>query len=310
MFNRRITRPYSKLNRLCSEAAKRGGRLTTYKAVAEALDLSPGRITQIFGYPNEADGIAVKAETIGRICAAFTRDSVVCAIEWFYLDYDDFADLVAAAPEARPALSGSDGPPLPPAKWELREATVLPDLVELRLHQPRPGNEIPDSHYIDATLLFGTAFCDHDLEDGGELRTISIALTQARLAIGSDSHRPLPGSMLGEENGSENFRRVAGGIDIVGPAPEGTLDGDPIGGRSLATIAATHAGNEPFAVTVAAPRRSFVVRDAEVPEAPVETKSVILNEFIYKLCRKDESGRAVLARATMKRRAEYPDPTT
>ena len=116
--------------------------------------------------------------------------------------------------------------------------------------------------------------------------------------------------MLGEETESENFRRVAGGIDIVGPAPNGTLEGDPIGGRPLATIAATHAGDEPFAVTVAAPRRSFFVRDAEVPEAPADNKSLILNEFIYKKCRKDESGRAVLATATMKRRAEDPDPTT
>ena len=152
------------------------------------------------------------------------------------------------------------------------------------------------------TLLFGTALCEHDTQDG-ELCTITIALTKARLAIGSDSYRPLPGSMLGEQAESENYRRVAGGIDIVGPAPDGTLDGDPIGGRPLATIAATHAGDEPFAVKVSAPRRSFVVLDAETAEPPSDNKSVILNEFIYKRCNKDEAGRAVLATATMKRRA-------
>jgi hypothetical protein len=309
--NRRITRPYSKLNRLCSEAAKCGGRLTTYKAVAEALDLSRGRVTQIFGYPKEKEGAIVKSETVGRLAAAFARDGVVCEIEWLYLDYDEFASRLAAASKARLAPSRSAYPVPPPGQWERREATVLPDLVELRLHPPRPGNEVPDSYYVDATLLFGTALCEHSPDDGGDPRTIAIALKEARLAVGSDGYRPLPGSMRGEQPGSENFRRVAGGIDIVGPAPAGTLDGDPIGSGPLAAIAATHTGDEPFTVAVAALRRSFVVRDAEKPEVPIDNKSVILNEFIYKKCRcKDESGRAVLARATMKRRAEESDPTT
>ncbi len=40
-----VTRPYSKLTRLCELAAARGGTLTTFAAVAKAIELTPGRVT-------------------------------------------------------------------------------------------------------------------------------------------------------------------------------------------------------------------------------------------------------------------------
>jgi hypothetical protein len=135
----KITRPYSKLNRLCQEAAARGGTLTTFAAVAKQVDLSAGRITQLFGYGREADGIAVKAKTVGLIVSAFRKDSIACEIDWLYLDFDDFVTRIAAAPSSQPDASVSS------SDWELREDTVLADLVELRLHPPRSGNEVKDS---------------------------------------------------------------------------------------------------------------------------------------------------------------------
>jgi hypothetical protein len=159
-------------------------------------------------------------------------------------------------------------------------------------------------------LLFGTAVCDYEPEDGQEPRSISIALRDAKLAVGSDSFRPLQGSMIGERLESKNFRRVAGGIEITGPAPSGTLDGDPIGDHHLAVLVATNADDGPFAVTVAAGRRSFVVADVSedrTAEAPADNKTVILNQFIYRRCAKDDAGRAVLAEATMTRRAGSED---
>jgi hypothetical protein len=300
----KITRPYSKLNRLCQEAAARGGSLTTFAAVAKQVDLSAGRITQLFGYGQEADGITVNAKTVGLVVSAFRKDGIACEIDWLYLDFDDFAARIAAAPSSQPDdfFSSSD--------WELREDTVLADLVELRLHPPRSGNEVKNSYYVDATLLFGTAVCDYEPEDGQEPRSISIALRDAKLAIGSDSFRPLQGSMIGERLESKNFRRVAGGIEITGPAPAGTLDGDPIGGHHLAVLVATNADDGPFAVTVAAGRRSFVVVDVSedrAAAAPADNKTVILNQFIYRRCTKDDAGRAVLAEATMTRRAGNED---
>jgi hypothetical protein len=311
---RTISRPHSKLTRLCEVAAANGGPLTTFAAVAKALELSPSRVTQMFGHGEEVDGKNIKPETAGRLVAIFITAGVRCEVDWLYLDFDAFATRLANANPAAPAQHDkaiSDGPA---AGWTFTEDTVLPGLVELCLHPPRPGNEVPDSFYVDATLLFGTAFPDYEPDDGQDPRTIAIALHKAWLAIGSDSYRPLKGSVIGECVEAEHLRRVAGYVEITGPAPSGTLDGNPIGDQHLAVIAGTNTGNDPFAVTVAANWGSFVVIDAEAPpehrgsNAPSGNKAAILNALIYKDVRKDELGRPVLARATMQRRSETMDP--
>src|SRR5205085_8370857 len=202
MSVRLITRPYSKLTRLCAEAAKGGGALTTFAMVAKALNVTPGRVTQIFGYAKEADGITPKPETVGLLVAVFRRDGVGCEIEWLYLDYDDFAARLTKGQQAKRSEPEPD--------WELSADTVLPDLVELRLHPPRPANEIKDSYYVDTTLLFGTAICDLEPKGTEEPRSVSIALRAARLTIGSDGYQPLPGTMLGElGREARNYARVA-----------------------------------------------------------------------------------------------------
>ncbi len=79
---------------------------------------------------------------------------------------------------------------------------------------------------------------------------------------------------------------------------------------TVAVIAGTNTGDDPFAVTVATNWGSFVVTDADAPpewpgsNRPSANKAAILNALIYKDARKDELGRPVLARATMRRRAE------
>jgi hypothetical protein len=302
--SRKITRPHSKLNRLCAEAKVRGGTLTTFAKVATALDVTPGRVTQMFGYSRETEGTVVNAETVGGIVAAFVRDGVQCIVDWFYLDFPEFAEHLAGLSTARSTLTTLAG--TASARWELSETSVLPDLVELRLHAPRPANEVPDSTYVGVTLLFGTAHCDYDPEDGDDPRTVSIALCNARATIGAGGFQPLQGSMIGERVISDDFRRVAGGIEITGPTRNGVLDGDPFGDDYLAVIAPMNGDGDPFTVTIAANRRSFVVLDADAPReshgsnAPTGNKNAILNVLIYKNVRKDDTGRAILARATMK----------
>src|SRR3954452_1945460 len=80
-IERNVTKPFSKLNRLCREAGKRGGKLTTFKAVAEALGISAGRITQMFGYGQESKGTVLNSKTVGRLVGAFRADGVPCEIE-------------------------------------------------------------------------------------------------------------------------------------------------------------------------------------------------------------------------------------
>jgi hypothetical protein len=310
LIRRKVTNPYSKLTRLCQAAAIGGGKLKTFAAVAKAVGVVPSRVTQQFGYGQESEAPVIRAATLGEIVRAFKNDGVRCEIDWFYLTFEDFEDLLSRH------QTTSDGPGLMPGAtnssddWERSETTVLPDLVELRLHPPRPGNEIPDSHYVDATLLFGVAECDYEPDDGQEARTISIALRNARMAVGSDSYRPLPETMLGERVKSDCFERVAGGIEITGPAPDGVLVGSPLGGEHLAVIGSTNTCDDPFVVTVAANRGSFVVADANAPavldcaDAPSTARNAILSALIYKnLKYQDESGRAVLARTTLKRRS-------
>jgi len=250
--SRTISRPNSKLTRLCEFAAARDGKLSTFGAVAKALELSSGRITQMFGHGEEMNGISIEPRTLGRLVAAFTNDGVCCEVDWLHLEFDDFAVCLAKANSSTPSPDGTLSADASPAGWRLAETTVLPGLVELRLHPPRPGNEVPNSVYVDATLLFGTAYPDYVPDDGQDPRQIAIALRQAWLQMGSDSYRPLKGSMIGERGNSEHIRRVAGYVEITGPAPNGTLDGNPIGNQHLAVIVGTNTSDDSFAVTVAA----------------------------------------------------------
>jgi hypothetical protein len=52
---RTVPSPHRKLNALCAAAAPSGGTLTTFTAVAKAIDVSPGRITQLFGHGTEQE---------------------------------------------------------------------------------------------------------------------------------------------------------------------------------------------------------------------------------------------------------------
>lgn len=308
---RTIKRPYKKMNRLLAEAKARGGAIGTYAALAKAIGVTAGRITQMFGYGQESSGTVVKAETVGAIVKAFRDDGVPLDIDWLYLEYEEFARRLSQA--------GSNAPPAEPpaAEWQRRRGTVLADLVMLRLDPPRPGNEPQNSYYVEATLRFGTAKVDVDPEtDADDARTLAIALTEARLAVDSDSWEPLPGTMLGERDGTQSphYTHRGNAIDIIGPAPAGTLDGDPLAGQHLAVIAGTNVGDDEFAVSVAALRGSFVVGEVDANSGAAAPASVnrskILNALIYsKTAARDDANRVVLARATMKRRPEADGAT-
>jgi hypothetical protein len=308
-----VPNPHRKLIALCELAAASGGTLTTFAAAAKAIGVTPGRVTQLFGHGVEHAGSNVEAATLDKLAAAFTTDGVRCETDWLCLDYGEFAVRLA---KANPAAAGPRRTALadaPAAAWERTEATALPGLVELRLHPPHAANEVPDSFYVDATLLFGTACADHLPEDGSEPRSVTIALRQALLAIGSESYAPLKDSMLGERGEvSPHYRRVAGGVEVTGPAPDGVLEGSPVADEHLAVVAGTHAGDEPFAVSVAANWGAFVVTEPAAPpgsNAPAGNRTAILNALIYASAAKDRLGRAVLARATM-RRKEPAEPSS
>jgi hypothetical protein len=266
-------------------------------AIAKQIEVTPGRVSQVFGYPQENDGFVVKSDTIlGALAKAFAAEGIAVEIDWFYLDYDDFAARVAAS-EVRVA------PTLEPStsEWKRSEQNPFSSIVELRLYPPGPTGE------VNAKLLFGSALYDLEPEQGERPRTVSISLRNARLAIGAASCGPAEGTMLGEREETQNaehFTRVAGGVEITGPLQDGVLDGNPIGNHYLGVMERTEVGSEPFAVAVAAHRRSFVVADADaaLPSAgaSLDNKDAFLNVFIYRRCHRDEENRAVLAEAQIR----------
>jgi hypothetical protein len=290
-----ITHPQSKFKALKIQAAKVGGALTSNEAVARMIKVHPSYVTQLFGPTTEHTGLDVSASLVGhlvRLVDAFCKDRVHCEIDWFLLDKDAFARRVAAG-------SAPDGGS---ADWERKEQNFLPSLVELRLYPPGPNGE------VNAKLLFGTAICDYEPDDGEWPRAIAIALRDARLTIGSANCGPVEGTMLGEREETrdgEHFTRVAGGVEITGPLDSDILNGNPIGNHYLGLLEHPEKSREPFVAAVAAHRRSFVVADAEaVPHAttPLDNKDAILNVFIYRRCRnRDEENRAVLAQAEIRR---------
>lgn len=293
-----VLNPYSKLTFLCDEARRRGSKLTSFAAVARRLDVSPGLISHLFGFLNEADGLAVKtSETLAHLeglARVFSADGLALEPDWFYLEYDAFVARVAAVPVSSAMASSDD--------WNCDQTLRLQSLVELRLHPPGPTGE------VQTTLLFGTARCEYESDEGQERRAVAIGLRDARFAIDSGSYRLAPGTMLGEREETKdlkNFTRVAGGIEITGPIVDGVLKDDPFANHYLGVIERANAKDEPFAVTVAAHRRSFVVTDAdkELQSVPLsENKDAILNTLVLRRCERDEENRAVLAHATLQHR--------
>src|SRR5271156_1156675 len=135
---RTVTRPKSKLTRLWETTAARGGNLTTFPAVAKVLELTPARVTQMFGAGQETTGTVIQAATLGRLVAIFAADGVHCEVSWLYLEFTDFASRLETANPVAPDARASPAAERPSAVWERMEATALPGLVELRLHPPRP----------------------------------------------------------------------------------------------------------------------------------------------------------------------------
>jgi hypothetical protein len=100
---------------------------------------------------------ALLSKTLGRLATNFTRDDVQRVVEWLCLKFDDFGPRLTRANRAAPTPRASPASDAPDAGWQSPEGTLLPGLVEPRLHSPRPANEAPDSFFVDATVLSGTA---------------------------------------------------------------------------------------------------------------------------------------------------------
>ncbi|MCX7380282.1 MAG: hypothetical protein NT133_02450 [Alphaproteobacteria bacterium] len=284
-----ISNPNSKLARLCVKAGDAGGKLTTFAALAKVLDVTPGAISQIFGAGKESAGAVPPKDMLGNIVAAFKADGLHVELEWFYLEFDAFADRLAGKVAARA-----------PAAWEKREESIAAELVEFRLHDPTETNREGGMN-IPATLYFGSVEFD---EEG-----FAIGVKDATIT-------PLPGgfvaaekSFIGERAPHDNFTRVAGGVRVIKPQNRGgALEGSPLGEEHLFAVERAPEGTEEITIEITAGRRSFVVTPLPDPNAtqPDTTKTgaaekdAVLNVFLKKALAPN-APRPVIARARLKR---------
>lgn len=183
------------------------------------------------------------------------------------------------------------------SSWIFPETEWTAGLAELRLHQPRTGNQL-GTFYVDATLRVDTG--KYELAN----QTIFIGLSDAFLAIETSGCQPARGTLIGERLTSENIRPKPRGVEFR--ARDGAnLSGDLLGEEYIAVMEPTTQGKQSVTVELRAGRRSFNVSlerdDGSIVNAESAAKMSILNTLIFKMKEKDMQGRVVLAAAKMKR---------
>ena len=306
----RVTNPHTRLKRLYRAVISTAHPVQTETAITDNITLadtigkSVSWLSQNFA-KNLADK-DIGEDLLLAISAAFNARGVPVQLSWFAEPLETFeARLAPAHHHTTPGNARADTD-LP-----------LPDLVELRLHQPTAQNE-PNSYLVKATLLFGTAHIDIPPDaESPKPRTLALALREARLAIGApgDTWQPAQGNLLGERTESKNYRRVAGGVEITGETNQhGHLAGAPIGDEPFATIEPSDdtatPGADRFTILVSAPLRSIDITD---PDAPLDThrldnanKEAVLDIILSKSRPRTESNHRILARATMRPKRSEP----
>jgi DNA-binding winged helix-turn-helix (wHTH) protein len=196
-------------------------------------------------------------------------------------------------------ITGGKRPSIVPngaSAWSIFEPTGTDGLVELRLHQPRQGNQ-PEMFYLDATLRVEVA--EYEMDD----RILLIGLTDAFLSVESKGCQPAKGTVIGERLACEGVHPKPRGVEFQAP-PAGRLTGDLLGEEYIAVMEPTISSEQLVTIQVRAGRRSFSVTAKDIDGVEEQTtsteKTAILNRFI-ELKLRDEQGRVTLAEARMRK---------
>ena len=306
-----IPEAHKKFERLKAESSARNGSLKSGAAVAKALNISEGRVSQLFG-PNAGARTAISSELLGMFVRIFELDGVPITIGGLQADYRSFEETLAkASPSCTSALSISfskspDPTTLPSKDWIIEHPDAKTELAIVNLHPPCPQNSNPGSYYLYVSLRFGAA------KYSSEEHTISVGVSKASLKFKSPGYHFAHSSLLGDSSRPRvGIDAVSWGITVTPPPGASALMGNPLGDDYLAIIE-PHLGEQEVAISLETERGSglvFVKYDAETGAAtppPSRTKNAILNlifgEAIAK-SREPTAGWLVLARAVMHRRS-------
>lgn len=181
--------------------------------------------------------------------------------------------------------------------WSRPDAIGTDGLADLRLYEPRPGNQA-GTFYLDATLRVDVA--EHEQDD----RIVAIGLRNAFLSIESVGCQPSKGTMIGERIACETVHAKPRGVEFTAAIDH--LTGELLGEEYIAAMESTVQGEQSVTLELRAGRRSFNVTvkgadDCKGQDTTTE-KTAILNTFIYQSRSRDGQGRVVLARAKMWKR--------
>jgi len=199
------------------------------------------------------------------------------------------------------------------ADWPRQNPEPLMGLAELELHTPHADNE--GGHRLRGRLVVGAR------EDDTNDQPILLSMREAFLRVETPNGMESDGSLIGVREQHEYLKAAPGGLRVVGPQtvaimPDGRehkyLDGDVFKGVHLAVLK-TSEENEPLgevSVTLSVMRRHFDVTplnaDGEnsIEAVGSEAKHAILNMLIFGQMSCDEQGRAIVQKATLRRRAK------
>ena len=287
--------------------------MTTFHAVANALEVTPSRISQLFSATNAAAEHGITPRTLGALARIFKEDGIDFSLDAFYLEYDEFvAELAKKADHRqppRPATAWDDAmPTLPSPEWIPARSIAHTKIAAAQIHPPRPMNSRLDCYYLDVSLRFGT------IEHSVERDTILIGLREAKLSFDSDSYQIAHASLAGDAARPMEGIMVSGvGVTISVREHENLLMGNPLGESYIAIIEPVEGDLKEASVGISlhAPRRSFtfevIPEDERVATAPSFTKDALLNliygESLERL-RDPSTGFHLLATATIRRKAE------
>ncbi len=190
-----------------------------------------------------------------------------------------------------------------PKRWlPAGRPIATPGLASVRLEEPQPGNEPGSGWFVKARLRFDIA--EYEREDG---TPIFISVQDSLLTVSTSGYQVATQSVIGQIGGHPNFRPETDNdsVGVVGPAPNGCLEGDPAGGETIARIVpiAEAGSDEAVTVSIHAFRRSFVVSLTRIPQDCVgfDEKQAVLNLLIELGRDRDAQRRVLLARDRMRR---------
>jgi len=221
-------------------------------------------------------------------------------------------------PKAKRARTAPEPTPEPEAEraadWPRENPPAITGLVELSLLTPHADNET-GGHRLRGRLVLGAR--EDDSTDQSLLLTIRP--DHAFITVATPQGVSTDGSLIGVREAHDNVTEAPGGLRVVGPKaslmqPDGTtlhyIKGEVFDGSHLAVLIGTDpAVAVEVSVIVSVGKRGFDVTPLDENGKPAagtiasEAKHALLNALLFSALPRDDQGRAVVQKATLRRRA-------